>query len=88
MFQLPGNGLALFCRSFRAAWCLQAAKQKGKRWQSCSERKAKEAFQGHLAIAEERGFGVFIQIYNALVVMVSKHYIMGLKQEQWPGAVI
>lgn len=39
-------------------------------------------------IAEERGFGVFIQIYNALVVMVSKHYIMGLKQEQWPGAVI
>lgn len=39
-------------------------------------------------IAEERGIGVFIQIYNALVVMVSKNYIMGLKQEQWPGAVI
>lgn len=52
------------------------------------ERLKNISFLRTLCISEERDFGVFIQNYNVLVVLVSEHYIMGLKQEQWPGAVI
>jgi len=73
---LTGSKTLLWCKRGRSGSLVQREKLKN------------ISFSRTPCIPEECGFGVFIQIYNALVVRVPKHYIMGLKQKQWPGAVI
>lgn len=59
-------------------WC-----KKGKGGSLQRERLKNTSFSRIPCIAEEHSVGVTIQIYDVLSVKVSKHYIMGLKQEQW-----
>lgn len=71
-----GSKTLLWCKKREGGSLLQKERQKN------------ISFSRIPRIAEEHGVGVFIQIYNVLSVKVSKHYIMGLKQEQWPETVI
>lgn len=86
-FKLPGMGFLFFGHllELSAASRQQTIAVLQKEKQSCSQKKAEEH---KFCTQQECGLSVFIQIFNALVIMVFKHDTMGLKQEQGPGAVV